>query len=404
MVGALKSTKQGEEYADFARVRHLLRDGCVDGHGWPGLGLDIGVEGTLDVQRGFLKAAKRAVDPNHASEQLTLEYLHGLNQDLFEMMKDHIVHPEEKTCAGPNLLGFESIHPEFCSQVIEIFRNVLLGDVDFDDDSDDDEKEVQLDGEEGGAAPQCAQAQQVQVEVQLNSSPPAPSSGGKGGGRRGSTKISALAGKLNFGGPDGISPFDRDPPSGGVSPFGQRAQKNINVVNNSVIHFDGKSVSLAKTTSRLIMIVNTLRHSSSSRSSLRNSSSMDDWNQTLSGVWSRETRLAAVTFEEKQEQEQELLGPGGHKKGHQQEEQEEEQKEHQQEEQEEATPVSKPKQTTFDLKILQMKPYPVNIDVASREMYLTDADFEALFQMKKESWLKLPTWKRVAAKKIHNLF
>ena len=51
-----------------------------------------------------------------------------------------------------------------------------------------------------------------------------------------------------------------------------------------------------------------------------------------------------------------------------------------------------------------MKPYPVNIDVASREMYLTDADFEALFQMKKESWVKLPTWKRVAAKKIHNLF
>ena len=71
-------------------------------------------------------------------------------------------------------------------------------------------------------------ARQKKAAADAKSTPEAlPISVKKSGGKRSGGKISALAGKLNFGIPSGMSPFGRGPPSGGVSPFGQRAPSMI---------------------------------------------------------------------------------------------------------------------------------------------------------------------------------
>jgi hypothetical protein len=47
---------------------------------------------------------------------------------------------------------------------------------------------------------------------------------------------------------------------------------------------------------------------------------------------------------------------------------------------------------------------PDKVDPKLREMYLSDADFEKTFKMKKDAWLAQPAWKRDAPKKAAKLF
>jgi hypothetical protein len=56
------------------------------------------------------------------------------------------------------------------------------------------------------------------------------------------------------------------------------------------------------------------------------------------------------------------------------------------------------------LEALQSKPFPTGVVVAERELYLEDGVFFALFKMDRETWLRLPKWKRNNAKKKHKLF
>ena len=44
------------------------------------------------------------------------------------------------------------------------------------------------------------------------------------------------------------------------------------------------------------------------------------------------------------------------------------------------------------------------VNPASKEQYLSDADFEALFKTDKASFLAQPKWKQANAKKLHGLF
>lgn len=46
---------------------------------------------------------------------------------------------------------------------------------------------------------------------------------------------------------------------------------------------------------------------------------------------------------------------------------------------------------------------PDDVDISKRPSYLSDAEFEKLFKMNKESYAKLPKWKRVRAKKALKL-
>eukprot|EP00927_Polykrikos_kofoidii_P021203 TRINITY_DN20146_c0_g1_i1.p1 TRINITY_DN20146_c0_g1~~TRINITY_DN20146_c0_g1_i1.p1 ORF type:complete len:484 (-),score=50.04 TRINITY_DN20146_c0_g1_i1:117-1568(-) len=49
---ALVSEPEKAQYP-FTRVRSFLNEGCRSGHGWLGLGIDIGDEGVCEIQRGF---------------------------------------------------------------------------------------------------------------------------------------------------------------------------------------------------------------------------------------------------------------------------------------------------------------------------------------------------------------
>jgi hypothetical protein len=44
------------------------------------------------------------------------------------------------------------------------------------------------------------------------------------------------------------------------------------------------------------------------------------------------------------------------------------------------------------------------VDLAKREIYLSDADFQANFGMDKEAWGKLAGWKKTGLKKKAGLF
>lgn len=44
------------------------------------------------------------------------------------------------------------------------------------------------------------------------------------------------------------------------------------------------------------------------------------------------------------------------------------------------------------------------IDTSRKELYLPDADFEALFGMDKQKFMGLPQWKQKNLKKANNLF
>jgi len=63
------------------------------------------------------------------------------------------------------------------------------------------------------------------------------------------------------------------------------------------------------------------------------------------------------------------------------------------------------KSNSFPLeKLLLGVTLPDKVEVAKRELYLSDSDFEKLFKMKKDAWLAQPGWKRDQAKKAHKLF
>jgi hypothetical protein len=47
---------------------------------------------------------------------------------------------------------------------------------------------------------------------------------------------------------------------------------------------------------------------------------------------------------------------------------------------------------------------PPGVDSGKKEEYLSDADFEAVFKMKKDAFAKLPGWKKTELKKSNNLF
>lgn len=57
----------------------------------------------------------------------------------------------------------------------------------------------------------------------------------------------------------------------------------------------------------------------------------------------------------------------------------------------------------YELDVL-VKTFPDGLDPKQKELYLSDASFEAVFGMNKEAWGKLAQWKKTAAKKKHKLF
>ena len=65
---------------------------------------------------------------------------------------------------------------------------------------------------------------------------------------------------------------------------------------------------------------------------------------------------------------------------------------------------SRVRSTHYSLEALQLKPFPANINPSERELYLEDDVFHALFNMDRETWLRLPKWKRNNEKKKHKLF
>jgi len=114
------------EHPDFRRVRQLLCEGCPDGHGWPGLGLDIGPEGTLAVQHGFLQTVQTLLyGPDGTESGISRLWLEEQSRLLFEAIVDHeqpagvLESTPECTC------GFECININFMDDVITIYAEAL---------------------------------------------------------------------------------------------------------------------------------------------------------------------------------------------------------------------------------------------------------------------------------------
>mmetsp|Transcript_35699 Transcript_35699/g.70670 ORF Transcript_35699/g.70670 Transcript_35699/m.70670 type:complete len:524 (-) Transcript_35699:195-1766(-) len=109
------------EHAAFAQVRQFLCQGCVQGHGWPGLGVDVGKQGTLEVQRGFLEAIHRAAMGAGPAGSACLPISRKqLAKDLGELESLLGNSPE-----SANALGLEQIDCDFCASVVDIFRTAL---------------------------------------------------------------------------------------------------------------------------------------------------------------------------------------------------------------------------------------------------------------------------------------
>ena len=59
----------------------------------------------------------------------------------------------------------------------------------------------------------------------------------------------------------------------------------------------------------------------------------------------------------------------------------------------------------FSLDQLQAPgPYPPGIDARRREDYLSDEDFENVFEMSKEAFEEIPKWRQIQLKKLAKLF
>jgi len=59
---------------------------------------------------------------------------------------------------------------------------------------------------------------------------------------------------------------------------------------------------------------------------------------------------------------------------------------------------------TITYSILQQRPLPSEINVSYLEQYLSAEDFKIVFKMDRESFKKLPSWKRLMLKKQYKLF
>jgi len=114
------------EHQDFKRVRDFLRDGAKEGHGWIGLNIDIGVEGTLAVQNGFLQCIRSIVGgaggEDESCERLTQKELQGYVDDLLDLLP---ASPVEHKGVGHCIGGFEAICPGFSARVVDAFSDAL---------------------------------------------------------------------------------------------------------------------------------------------------------------------------------------------------------------------------------------------------------------------------------------
>lgn len=116
-------------HSDFARVTALLNEGCVEGQGWPGLGINVGDEGALEVQTGFLNTMEAAA---HGSDRerdpksgITLQVLQKMKDWLLSSMADRLPNQPREPNKPFNLFGLEYIHPQFCAAVVDTFRDAL---------------------------------------------------------------------------------------------------------------------------------------------------------------------------------------------------------------------------------------------------------------------------------------
>lgn len=118
----IRHVDQGVEQLEFARIRSLLKDGNLEGQGWTGLGIDIGVEGTLQIQTGFMNLVHFAVyGDGHKSEPITLEILEGIRDALLQQLPgDNPLHD-----APMHMHGFGFVHPIFCNSVIDAFEDAI---------------------------------------------------------------------------------------------------------------------------------------------------------------------------------------------------------------------------------------------------------------------------------------
>lgn len=106
-----------QEHEEFKRVRTFLLDGCPEGHGWIGLAIDVGSEGTLEVQQGFLSTIRRASAGGGGQRPITRMELKSYLTDLLKMLPDT---PKQDADHTANY-GFGVIDPSFCAKVVEAF-------------------------------------------------------------------------------------------------------------------------------------------------------------------------------------------------------------------------------------------------------------------------------------------
>lgn len=105
------------ETREFKRVRKFFHTGCPEGHGWTGLGIDIGEAGTVEVQRGFLDTVRSLVgDGQGHNNPLDLRELSSLVSDLQSSL------PLEN---GQNDYGFHTINLDFIAKVYKALRDGL---------------------------------------------------------------------------------------------------------------------------------------------------------------------------------------------------------------------------------------------------------------------------------------
>mmetsp|Transcript_78963 Transcript_78963/g.156403 ORF Transcript_78963/g.156403 Transcript_78963/m.156403 type:complete len:608 (-) Transcript_78963:86-1909(-) len=118
------------EHAAFAEVRRFFSHGCKQdtstllvGCGWEGLRIDVGEEGTLEVQRGFLATIRRTaqgVGPAGAACARGF-----VTREVLEK-EEKAVRALFGTGNVAESYGFERIDLDFCMSVIDIFREELL--------------------------------------------------------------------------------------------------------------------------------------------------------------------------------------------------------------------------------------------------------------------------------------
>ena len=58
----------------------------------------------------------------------------------------------------------------------------------------------------------------------------------------------------------------------------------------------------------------------------------------------------------------------------------------------------------FSLAELQAPPFPAGVNVAQRELYLSDAEFESTMECTRAAFAQLPKWKRDNKKRQAKLF